>query len=181
MKRIFSLFFLLVFLFNVGGYYFVFWGLSISADNQLANKLDQQLYTDQETYLFKLPLSLPYGINQEGGYQRVQGSFEHEGQFYQLVKQKLENDTLYVVCIKDHEKKKVVDAFSNYTKLTNDLPTSSQKDGLNLLSKLSKEYETNTLLEIVMTGGWFLSTHFAECSPSLLIGETNILSPPPKS
>lgn len=179
MKRIFSLFFLLVFLFNVGGYYFVFWGLSVSADNTLSDKLDQQLYNDQETYLFKLPLKLPYEINQEG-YQRVQGSFEHDGQFYQLVKQKLENDTLYVVCIKDYEKKKVVDTFSDYAKLANDLPTSSEKNGLNLLSKLTKEYETNTLLEIVMTDGWFLSTHFAECSPTLLTGEKNILSPPPK-
>lgn len=170
----------MVFLFNVGGYYFVFWGLTVSGDRELASKLDRDFYDDHETYLFKVRLSLPYEINQEG-YQRVEGSFEHNGQFYQLVKQKLENDTLYVICIRDHEKKKVVDAFSDYAKLSNDLPTSSHKEGFNLLSKLSKEYESNTILEIIMTDGWFLSSFFADCSPTLLSGEKNVLSPPPKS
>ncbi|HEX5167563.1 MAG TPA: hypothetical protein VFW11_00215 [Cyclobacteriaceae bacterium] len=179
MKRIFSLFFLFVFLFNVGGYYFVYWGLRIADQQTLTEKLDQELYSDHETYVFKVPLTLPYEINQEG-YKRVNGSFEHDGQFYQLVKQKLENDTLYVVCIMDHEKKKVEDAFTTYAKLSNDLPVSPQKDGQNLLSKLSKEYESNIILEIVLTDGWFLSTFYADCSPALLQGEKNILAPPPK-
>ena len=36
------------------------------------------------------------------GYERVNGEFEHNGEFFKLVKQKLENDTLNIVCIKDH-------------------------------------------------------------------------------
>jgi hypothetical protein len=169
----------MVFLFNVGGYYVVFWTVRISGENQLSLRLDNDNYADHETFLFKLPLTLPYGINQQG-YQRVEGSFEHGGQFYQLVKQKLENDTLFIVCIKDHEKKKIVDAFSDYTKLSHDLPTSSEKEGLNLLSKLAKEFENNILLEIVMTEGWFLSRFYAIRQPDLLSSENNIPSPPPK-
>lgn len=169
----------MIFLFNVGGYYIAFWALRVSAEKELANKLDQDFNSTNETFLFKLPLVLPYGINQEG-YQRTRGSFEHEGQFYQLVKQKIENDTLYIVCIKDQEKKKLVDAFSDYTKLTNDLPTSSH-DGWSLLSKLSKDFESSILIEIVLTEGWFLDHQFAESSTKLLESQTNILSPPPES
>jgi hypothetical protein len=169
----------MVFLFNVGGYYVVFWTMQISGENQLSLKLDHDRYSDYQVFLFKLPLTLPYSINQEG-YQRVEGSFEHAGQFYQLVKQKLENDTLFIVCIKDHEKKRVADAFSNYTKLSHDLPTSHEEGGLNLLSKLSKEFENNILLEIVMTDGWFLSRLYAERQPNLLSNENNTPSPPPK-
>jgi hypothetical protein len=178
-KRIFALLFLIVFLFNVGGYYLVFWTLRLDANQKLAHRLDQNQYNNQDTYLFKLPLTLPYGLNQEG-YERVNGSFEHNGEFYKLVKQKHENDTLYIVCIKDHEEQKIANAFSDYVKLSNDLPASSQKDGLSLLSKLSKDFEPNILLDIVMTDGWFLGTFYADHSSSILKGEKIIHSPPPK-
>ena len=180
MKRIFSIFFLFIFLFNVGGYYLVFLGLRINADHQLAYKLDRDQYSTVDTHVFKIPLTLPYGLNHEG-YQRVEGTFEHNGEFYKLVKQKLENDTLHVVCVKDHQQKVLTDTFDNYTRLSNDLPASAQKDGLNLLSKLSKDFESNILIEIVMTDGWFLSKYYADCSATLLKGEKSILSPPPKS
>lgn len=111
----------------------------------------------------------------------MEGTFKHNGEFYKLVKQKLENDTLYIVCIKDHQQKILTDTFADYTRLSNDLPASSQKDGLNLLSKLSKDFERNILIEMVMTDGWFLSKYYANCSSTLLKGEKTILSPPPKS
>ena len=179
MKRIFAIFFLLVFLFNVGGYYLVFWTLRLDANQRLSQKLDQNQYDNQDTYLFKIPLTLPYGLNQEG-YQRVNGSFEHQGEYYKLVKQKHNNDTLYVICIKDLEEKKIANALADYTKLSNDIPASSQKDGLNLLSKLSKDFETNIILDIVMTDGWFLGTTYASSTLPTLNPEKAILSPPPK-
>lgn len=179
MKRIFALLFLLIFLFNVGGYYLVFWTLRFEANLNLTQQLDQNRYNNAETFLFKLPVALPYGLNQEG-YQRVSGSFEHNGKFYKLVKQKHENDTLYIVCIRDHEEQKIVDAFSDYVKLSNDLPASSQDDGLSLLSKLSKDFESNILLDIVMTDGWYLGTFYADHSSSILKGEKIIHSPPPE-
>ena len=180
MKRVFALLFLFVFLFNVGGYYLVFWTLRLDANQKLDQRLDQNQYNNEETFLFKLPVTLPYGLNQEG-YQRVNGSFEHNGEFYKLVKQKHENDTLYIVCIRDHEEQKIVNAFSDYVKLSNDLDASSQKDGLSLLSKLSKDFEPNIFLDIVMTDGWFLDTFYADQSSSILEEKKVIHSPPPEA
>ncbi|HEY4653031.1 MAG TPA: hypothetical protein VIH22_00885, partial [Cyclobacteriaceae bacterium] len=72
MKRLFSIFFLLLFLFNIGGYYFVFVGLQYKASREFSERLDNNEYDEEETYLFKLPLTLPYQIT-ENGYERVSG------------------------------------------------------------------------------------------------------------
>jgi hypothetical protein len=45
-----------------------------------------------ETILLKIPVAVPYQIDSEG-YERVDGEFEHQGEFYRLVKQKYQNDT----------------------------------------------------------------------------------------
>ena len=59
--------------------------------------------------------------------------------FIKLIEQKLEKDTLYVICISGCPEKKLHEVMTDYVKLTNDLPTSSQKT-LKLLSSLMKDY-----------------------------------------
>ena len=178
MKRLFSIFFLLVFLFNVGGYYFVFVGLRHSANKALTIKLNNDHYTEEETFLFKMPLTLAYQINQTD-FERVEGAFEHNGEFYKLVKQKLANDTLYVVCIRDHKEKQLVSAMADFAKISNDVP-SSRNDGLSLLSKLSKDYESHSIIEIITHSGWYLSTFYAHFTSSLPDREIPVQSPPPE-
>src|SRR5687768_1442080 len=139
---------LIVFLFNVGGYYIVFWGLRLQADQELTLRLDANLYEPEETIELKIPVVLPYPV-QSQDFQRIDGRFEHEGQFYKLVKQKLENDTLFVVCIRDAETRKLVNTIKDYVKLTQDLPApSSGKKALSFLSKLVKDFNTNSEINI---------------------------------
>jgi hypothetical protein len=138
----------MVFLFNVGGYYIVLWGLRFQADQELTLRIDANLYEPEETIELKIPVVLPYPI-QSQDFQRVDGRFEHQGQFYKLVKHKLENDTLFVVCIRDAETRKVVNTIRDYVKLTQDPPApSSGKTALNLLSKLVKDFNTNSNINI---------------------------------
>jgi hypothetical protein len=148
LKKLIASILLMVFLFNVGGYYIVFWGLRLQADRELTVRLDANLYEREETIELKIPVVLPYPI-QSQDFQRVDGRFEHQGQFYKLVKQKLENDTLLVVCIRDTETRKLVNTIRDYVKLTQDLTApSSGKKALNFLSKLIKDFNTNSELNI---------------------------------
>lgn len=177
MKRLFSIFFLLVFLLNVGGYYFVFLGLRHSANRSLSIRLDQDHYNEEETFLFKMPLTLAYPIHQTD-FERIDGAFEHDGEFYKLVKQRIANDTLFIVCLKDQREKQLTGAMTDFARMTNDLD-SSRGDG-NLLPKLSKDFDSHSIIEIITRSGWYLCTFYAACTSSLLDRADPVKSPPPK-
>lgn len=115
-----------------------------------------------------------------GGFERVNGKFEHQGEFYKLVKQKLHNDTLYVVCIKDFESKSLSKKMTDYIKMSNDLPDAKNK-ALNLLGKLLKEYafETETKLNSISLPE--ISVSFSETSVTLINRSERIPFPPPRT
>lgn len=178
MKKTGSIVLLLVFLFNVGGYYFVFWGLIHTSDQALTNRLNEELYSQEETIELKIPVSLPYPIQQED-FKRVDGKFEHEGVFYKMVKRKIENDTIYIVCIRDHQQKRIVKTMTDYVKMTNELPSSS-KNSAHFTGKFLKDYESGVSTGIHHQTGWTMDIAGTQQSFELLPAEVRISSPPPK-
>src|SRR5207302_5128451 len=97
---------LLLFLLNTVGFYGIFLGMQLRYAREANKQLDEDQYSASDAMTFKVPLSVPYAAdNQE--YDRVTGEFEHRGEVYRLVKQKLYHDTLYIVCVKDRESKKI--------------------------------------------------------------------------
>lgn len=178
MKRAVSILLLVVFLFNVGGYYIVFWGLRHQADLALIQRLDAERYSEEEVVELKIPVALPYPM-QKQEFERINGRFEHNGEFYKLVKHKLENDTLYVVCFKDHHEKKLVKTMTDYVKMTNDLPASSKKT-INFLGKLLQDFETSVSDKILHQAGWSVKVLFGTGSFPIRAFDATIPSPPPK-
>lgn len=177
MKRAVSILILTVFLFNVGGYYIVFWGLRQHHNSEFAAKLDANLYSKEETVEIKIPMTLPYPHPQRG-FERVNGKFEHNGEHYKLVKQQLRNDTLYVVCIRDIQEQRLVETMEEYANLSNDMST-SDKD-ISLLGKLLKDFETLDEPGLLTTQGWCASISYSSVGFNLILLEKSILSPPPK-
>jgi len=143
----------------------------------LLHRLDADEYSSEDLVVLTIPVSLPYPI-QQNGYERVNGEFEYQGEYYNLVKQRLENDTLFMVCIKDHREKKLVNAFSEYTNLANSLPTSA-KHTLDLFGKLFKDYTSLTSLCIICGKGWSIHVPFAEINPNPISKDYPVVSPPP--
>lgn len=87
-----------LFLFNVLGYYGILQGFKANSIVAWgAAEADEDLGA---TVTFKIPLTVPYGVDSRE-YQKIDGQFEYGGEVYQLVKQKLEKDVLYIVCVKD--------------------------------------------------------------------------------
>jgi hypothetical protein len=113
-------------------------------------------------------------------YERVNGEFQYQGEFYKLVEQKLENDTLYVVCLKDTRERKLFEAMTDYVKLTNDLPTSSQKN-VKLFGSMIKDYVKGIGAEISKVElGWSQDRQFADPSFHLVTLDSPVFSPPPE-
>lgn len=178
LKKAVSILLLIVFLFNVGGYYIVFWGLIKHSEKALAIRLDEHQYLSEELVELSIPLSLPYPTQQRE-FERVNGKFEHNGVHYKLVKQRHKNDTLYIICIKDHAQKKLVKSLNEFVKLTNDLPSSSEKSP-DLSGKFLKDFESEEAEKIIHVHGWSAKILFVEQHP-LFIGEIiRIPSPPPE-
>lgn len=179
MKRFVSISLLLVFLFNVGGYYLVFIGLHHRSDRILSKRIEQNQYRADETIELKVPVTLPYPL-QQNGFEKIDGKFEHQGTFYKFIKQKFENDTLHIVCIRDVESKQIANTLKDYVAKTNDLPTNS-KNSLNLLSKFLKDFESLDTDLIQHLDGWSVRILFADPTFTLHNAVTTLHGPPPKA
>ena len=178
LKKAFAIILLFVFLFNVGGYYIVFWGISFGLDQRMNSRLDANQYDESETVELKIPMTLPYPI-QSNEFERVDGKFEHKGEFFKLVKHKLQNDTLYVVCIRDHDTRSLVSTLDTYVKNTLGL-TSTNKKALNFLSKLIKDYFSQDNTNVDRWSGSRADAVFAEIPDLFLQIEMPVHAPPPR-
>ncbi len=145
-KRIFAILMLIVFLFNGIGYYGLFYLTRNYLRSDMRHKLDAGNYTDNQTVTLKIPFTLPYQLNTNFEYERINGSFQFQGEFYKLIKQKHVNDTLYIVCLRDSEEKHLNTVVTDFVKITNALPASSKT--LKLLQGFIKEFEPGYRTEI---------------------------------
>jgi hypothetical protein len=107
MKRPIAIILLLLFLFNTVGYYGLYPLLRMHSAHVLNQRVDAGAYNANETITLRLPLSLPYMLAGQGDDHRLQGSLRYQGQLYTLVSQRIEADTLYVVCLPNHEAHRV--------------------------------------------------------------------------
>jgi hypothetical protein len=154
-KKQLTLLLLVVFLLNTIGYYGVFVGLKISSRFAMREQFDSETY-NQEEVTFKIPLTLPYASN-SNGYERIDGEFDHDGQVYRLVKQKLQSDTLYIICVKDQHTQKINQALADYVKSYTDKPINT-KQSTKTVTVFSKDYlSTSTLMENASMG-WNMIT-----------------------
>ena len=109
------------------GYYGVMVGLQFSAEQGLRMQFDAENYALEQEVIIKVPISIPY-VTDSKGYERVDGEFEHNRHVYRLVKQKLQNDTLIIVCIKDNQAVKINQALTDYVNTFTDKPFNTQQN-----------------------------------------------------
>ena len=139
MKKVITISVLIIFLLSGVGLYGILVGMQLRLTLEAEKAIDEDRYATTETITLQVPLTLPYSLN-EHGYQRVTGEFEHQGEVYRLVKQKLHRDTLYIVCVKDNNSKKINQALADYVKTFTDRPFNAKQQGTKLAYSLSKDY-----------------------------------------
>jgi hypothetical protein len=178
LKKTIAIFFLVIFLFNVGGYHLIFVALKVQAKNDLLHRLDADSYSSEEVVILTLPVTLPYSIHNPE-YERAIGEVEHKGEFYHLVKQKIENDTLFMICVKDQEQTRLQSSMEEYTSLTQALPANT-KQNVSLLDHLFKDFLTTG--SISPTVSWILEYDILFQSNEFSINQRSLSidSPPPE-
>jgi len=178
-KRVFAIFLLFVFLLNVLGYYGVLTGLKVKHIRNLLAQFDDDDYARDHEVIIKVPLVLPYATDSKD-YTRVNGEFEHKGEVYRIVKQKLQSDTLYVVCVKDFTSKALKQTLADYVKSFTDKP-SSEKSQTKTLQNLVKDFiAASSSLEAINTG-WNYELYSGSISNAFQPISIPVTSPPPQA
>ena len=178
MKKLAAILLAVLILFNTLGFYAVLVGLRYKVKQDLVQRLDEDQYRQEETITMKVPLSVPYYMDDQG-YERVNGEIEHQGEFYRLVKQKLVRDTLYVVCIKDKKSKQINKALTDYVETFTDKPVDSKHRGKPLVSFL-KDYIPSYFSISRESEGWNKSVLNDFGSAFFYNRTIAVSSPPPK-
>jgi hypothetical protein len=142
------------------------------------HRLDADNYSSEDLIVISIPISLPYPLQQQG-YERVNGDFEYNGEYYNLVKQRLQNDTLFMVCIKDKTEKKLATVLNDYSNYANNLPASASHT-LDLFGKLFKDYTATVLATLSVGTGWAIPIGYGEGQFALLDLDYPVISPPPR-
>jgi hypothetical protein len=179
LKRIISILLVFLLLFNTLGFYGLLQGLRYKTAIDLAQRLDNNRYSKEETILLKIPVAVPYQMDSED-YERVDGEFEHQGEFYRLVKQKYQNDTLFMVCIKDHASKRIEQALTDYVKTFTDKPADRQHTGKNFISFI-KDFLPTSIKITTTSKGWSYSVTSASSEHYFYDRSLRVFTPPPQS
>jgi hypothetical protein len=125
LKQVTAIFFACLVLLNALGFLGILIGMQYHSGRALESRLDNNEYDPSETVTLKFPMTVPYQADQQS-YERVDGKVEFKGEFFRLVKQKLAKDTLYIVCIKDQDSKRIAAALSDYVKTYTDKPADAR-------------------------------------------------------
>jgi hypothetical protein len=161
------------------GYYGVFIGLQYTTASSLTARLDADQYSDEETFTLKMPMAVPYHEDTDQ-YKRVDGEIEYNGEFYRLVKQKLSKDTLYIVCLKDTERKNIKLALKDYVKTFTDKPVDAKQNTKAFIGFI-KDYLPTSIAVISLTDGWSNSLQFYRTQDQIRDLSLSKPTPPPKA
>jgi hypothetical protein len=83
------------------------------SDRILQAALDSEAYDSNELITIRMPFSLPYA-NSGSEFERVKGEIELDGRVYKLVKQRVYDGELILLCIPDDQKTRVKSAGADY-------------------------------------------------------------------
>ncbi len=104
----------------------------------LLNRFESDQLAKEDLVVLAIPISFPYPIDSRE-FEHGDEAFEFAGQHYRLVERRFENDTIFLVCVKDAESTRISQRFIEYVSISNDLPSGRQR-ALSFLSKVFKDY-----------------------------------------
>jgi hypothetical protein len=177
MRKLLSYLFIFLMFLNVMGYYWILTGMQFHSVQSFESRLDADNYKETETVTFKFHLAVPYFTNQD--FERAEGQFEYNGEYYHLVKKSYANDTLQLVCVKNHDSKRIGTALGDFVKTFADQPTNTGKS-VQEISTLIKDYVSQQFSISHSSEGWTSTLCFSQ-QPSTgkpIAFHTTVTQPP---
>jgi hypothetical protein len=112
LKKATSILLLVLLLYNMLGYQVLFYIRTQALEKEITRSIDKGQIDESKLMVFKVPVPIYHQVDK--GFERVEGSLEWEGRFYEKVKSKLENDTIYIYCLPNEQKHELVNKLNNH-------------------------------------------------------------------
>jgi hypothetical protein len=160
------------------GYYLVFVGMEYRHDVRMSRSLDEDVYDPSRVVTLKIPLAVPY-MYDNADFVRVAGKFQHKGETYRLIKQRYQQDTLTVICMKDQYARQIKDAMADYVSTFAD----QQPDGDNphKVPTFIKDYIPFHIVLKSKSAGWVAEIPSTVTAVDLTARYSSIIQHPPES
>ncbi len=147
LRKAISILLLGLLLYNLVGYQLLFYWRTQALEQKISSTIDQGKVDESQLLVFKVPVPVYHQTDKD--FQRAEGSFEYEGHYYEMVKWKLENDTIYTYCLRNEQKRVLVDKLNDHiqthvTDFKSPKPSKPEKP----LPSLLKEYLSQSLIEL---------------------------------
>lgn len=134
LRRLLSIFLLLVLGFNIVGYRAWFYYAEKDADAAMEARLDKEQYNVNELVSFSIPLNNPYLLEQNN-FERVTGEINIQGKNFRLVKRKVSDGNLILLCLPDTHKMVLKKAKTEYGNAANDMTNTGKGNSRSGLQK----------------------------------------------
>lgn len=129
MKKTITIFFLLIYLFNLAGNTLLVDHLIHKNNRIRLEQIDCGSYDPVQLVEIRIPLRSPY-YSSSLDYERFYGNFDHDGRYFNYVMRKVINDTIFLLCLPDE-----TGTALNHVKTTLSLAASGQCDEKNAPQK----------------------------------------------
>jgi len=155
LRRVLSVFFLGLMVLNTIGYYAFLVVVKDQVSQQTRARLERGMYDMGGSLIVKLPVTLPYGVDASGSYEAAHGEIVYEGSIYQRIKQRYDGDTLYVMCIRDHDATAAKHRIDRYSRVfAGDTEQQESSAGIRLMASWAKYYFSETSQLLTQHAGW---------------------------
>jgi hypothetical protein len=181
LNRILTIILLGLLLFNWCGYQMLNAWLEDRATDKLQLQLDDNKYDESDLVSVKVPaIHLSYYNNSEQ-FERAEGQIEIDGLQYSLVKRRLYNDSIEMLCIPNSEATYLKRAGYDYFKLVFDLQRpGGKKTGSHSLKRFTAVYCTTNHLYNVLNLYYNIKERTFDYAVSLPANSSFIDERPPK-
>lgn len=151
--------FLFLILLNVAGYTFALELCRADIGKKAAELIETHASEISGNLIFRMPVGDTYAITPDE-YTPLEGTIEFEDVTYRLVKQKLHDKLLYVVCVKDDQTSIATEEINEIIAAVSGQPTSSSTTGVKVLNTLMKYCMSSALGNEFASAGWSREVFF---------------------
>jgi hypothetical protein len=104
LRKTVAIFLLFCFALYHFGYYVAYFSFRLQIENHWSEKIYSENQGEFEERIMEIPLSIPYMADEEE-FRATNTSFQKDGQYYRVIKQRYINDTLQIVYVPDSAKR----------------------------------------------------------------------------
>lgn len=179
MRKPLSILFILVILFNTVGYLYVLNWCQYELERKAEELIDTHASEISGNLIFRIPMNTPYN-GPEGEYTRLEGEINFEGNPYRMVKQKVQDNFLYVVCVRDERTRIATDEINEMIAAVSGQPVKeSSPFGIKISNLLLKYCPVTTASSHSNNDGWMRLSVFVDNEDNYSYNHNTSLFHPP--